>query len=187
LARRRGEWPFPKKGGDSKHIFAPGGTFAPDLAEWLMLAQLYQVDVYDEFPVPTIAELGDLLDEGLIKEPTNRTARRARQIQDEIIQRLKTRKSFGDLLLLGWVYQVWRTDQRRPTVAEIGGLMGLKRGAFYRQGFTAKDINKAYVIATGELKRDLPDPSGLDSVQKANLKARKPNFASLQRDLYPDD
>ena len=151
-----------------------------------MLAQLYQVDVGEGVPVPTTAELGDLLDEGSIEEPASGKASIARQIQNEIIRRLETGKSFSDFLLLGWVYQFWRENQRRPTVGEIAELMGLSRPAFYRR-HTAQALNKAYLNVAGEIKRDLSAPDGLDQVQRANLNAKKPGFAALHRDLYSDD
>jgi hypothetical protein len=62
--------------------------------------------------------------------------------------------------------------------------MGISRDTFYRRGHTSKEIEGAYYTASGESKRELPDPDGLNPVQRANRKAKKPTFASLQRDLY---
>src|SRR5205823_8251129 len=112
----------------------------------------------EDVPVPTIAELGDTLHEGVIEQLGDSKAIMARQIQDEIIERLRHGKSIADLLLLGWVYQFWhknqhrpQKDQRCPTVAEIAKLMGLSRGSFYRR-YTSADLNKAYFVASGESK-----------------------------------
>ena len=178
LERRSADWPFKGMKGDI------GGDFSPDLAECLLLAQLFEVDISEEIPVPYLAELPDFLDQGLIKQPVGeKESTAARQIQDLIIEREATGKSFSDLLLIGWVYQYSRQNKARPTVGKIADFMGMSRGVFYRR-YTAQQLHKAYLIATGEFKRDLPDPKGLDPVQRANLKAKKSTFESLQRDLY---
>jgi hypothetical protein len=78
-------------------------------------------------------------------------------------------------------------DVEIELVAEIAGLRGISRDTFYRLGHTKQEIERAYFTASGEVKRDLPDPRGLDSVQRANWKARKPTFESLQRNLYRND
>ncbi len=55
LEKRRADWPFRGvKGGDI------AGDFSEDLAEWLLLAEVYQIDLHKRLPVPTIAELSDL-------------------------------------------------------------------------------------------------------------------------------
>jgi helix-turn-helix protein len=148
------------------------GEWVPDFAEWLMLAQLYQCRLGDEFPVPTIAELGGPLWEGF--ESTDPRAKMARQIQDEIMQRLETRKPFWDMLVLGWVYQLSRENQRLPTLAKVAERVWLNRPALYRKKCSAKEIAKAYQVAIGELRRDLPGSDQLDSAQRANRKANKP-------------
>ena len=155
--------------------------FAPEFAEYLMLAQLFQQRLDQDFPVPTIAEFGDILRAGQIKDPSNPMAIQARQIQDEIMQRLEAGKPFSDLILMGLVYQFWHEKKRRPTVAEIAELMGLSRPAFYRR-HTRAELYRALRVACGRVEARLPDPDGLDAVQKANRKAKKPNFASLWRD-----
>ena len=52
---------------------------------------------------------------------------------------------------------------------------------------TAKELNKDYLTASGQGKRDLPDPDGLDQLQRAQLNAKKPGFSRLHRDPYSDD
>src|SRR5260370_29163500 len=56
LDKRSTDWPFEDSGEDFQ------GDWNPEMAEWLMLAQLYQQRLEDDFPVPTIAELADTLD-----------------------------------------------------------------------------------------------------------------------------
>jgi Helix-turn-helix domain len=175
LEKRQPDWPFKGKIGGLE------GDWAPDLAEWLMLALVYQADIRDPIPVPYLAELPDFPHHEESTDDPKESA--ARKIQDEIIQRLKTGKPFNDFLLIGWVYQYSRQGKDRPTVADIADFMGISRGFYYRQ-YTSQQLHKAYQIATGEFKRDLPDPRGLESVQRANRNAKKPTFASLQRDLY---
>jgi hypothetical protein len=178
LEKRRSVWPFEEGAGDLQ------GNWAPELAESLLLAQLYQRDIDEGVPVPALAELADLLQEGLIEEePTDENERRARQIQDEIIRRLENGKPFWDMLVFGWVYQFSRRNQRCPTVEEVADLMGLSRPAVYRRNCDADTINEAYLIAIREFKRDLRDPTGLDSVQRQNRKAKKPGFEALKRQL----
>jgi len=101
----------------------------------------------------------------------------------KIIERLETGKSFSDLLLTGWVYHFWHENKDRPTVAETAELMGISRDTFYQRGHTSREIERAYYTASGESKRDLPDPDGLDPVQRANRNAKKPGFARLHCDL----
>jgi hypothetical protein len=159
------------------------GEWVPDFAEWLMLAQLYQCRLGDDLPVPTIAELGDPIWEG-IEQSTDPRAKMARRIQDEIMQRLETKKPFWDMLVLGWVYQLSRENQRLPTVEEVAERVWLTRPTLYRKKCSAKTISKAYFAAIGELRRDLPGPGGLDSAQRANRKAKKPSgFEALKRHL----
>jgi hypothetical protein len=177
LEKRRDDWPFKgMKVGDIR------GDFQEDIAERLLLTQLYQLGLSETPPVPYLAELPDLLEQGLIEQPISRKEKLARRIQDLIIERLETGKSFSDLLLTGWVYHFWRENKCRPTVAAIAQLMGISRDTFYQRGHTSQEIERAYLTASGESKRDLPDPHGLDSVQRANRKARKSTFASLQHD-----
>jgi hypothetical protein len=178
LDRRSSDWPFKKNARDrrSSDLGFKGakdfhGDWAPDFAEWLMLAQLYQRYLGEDLPVPTIAELGDPVWEG-IEQSTDPRAKIARRIQNEIIQRLENGKSFSDLLLKGWVYQFWRRYKRRPTVAEIAEFMGLSVGAFYRR-YTRAEMYKALRTACGRVAPRLPDPKGLDSVQRANIRAKK--------------
>ena len=160
------------------------GEWDPDFAEWLMLAQVYEVDFFEAIPVPYLAELGDPLCDDLIKPHDGGGGKDATaiRIQKLIIQRLTTGESFSDLLLIGWVCQFWRKNECEPTVTQIAKLMGLSRGAFYRR-HTAHELHTAYLTASGKSTQGLPDPDGLDPVQKANLRSRKPGFASLNRDL----
>jgi hypothetical protein len=178
LEKRSRDWPFEEGAGDLQ------GNWDPELAESLLLAQLYQRDIDEGVPVPALAELADLLQQGLIEEePTDENERRARRIQDEIIQRLETGKPFWDLLVWGWVYEFSRRNQRCPTVAEVADLMRLSRPALYRRNCDADTIDRAYLIAIREFKRELPDPSGLDSAQRQSRDAKKPGFARLKRQL----
>jgi len=164
------------------------GNWAPELAESLLLAQIYQVDSLEGVPAPTLAELEDLLDEGLIEEPTDEKAKAARRIQDEIIRRLETGKPFWDLLVKGWVYQLWLENQQRlPTVEQVAEVMGLSRPALYYRGYNAKKLAKDYRTACDQLKRDLPDLDGLDPVQRRSLMAKKRGFGSIDRDPFADD
>jgi hypothetical protein len=96
-------------------------------------------------------------------------------------------RSLGGAILLCLVYQFRRKEKRCPRVAEIAGLMGISRDTFNRRGHTKQEIKLAYLSASDESTWDPPDPQGIDSVQRANWKARKPTFESLQRDLYGDD
>jgi hypothetical protein len=182
LEKRLPDWPFKGKIGDFE------GDFAPDFAEWLMLAQVYEADFFEGIPVPYLAELRyPLYDQLKPHDGESEKDRAARQIQVLIIDRLNNGKSFTDLLLKGWVYQFSRKNEGEPTVDEIAKLMGISRDTFYQRGHTAQELHKAYLTATGKFKQGLPDPDGLDPVQRANRNARKPTFASLQRDLYSDD
>jgi hypothetical protein len=167
LEKRCRDWPFEEGAGDLQ------GNWEPDLAEWLLLAQLYQRDVDQDVPVPALAELADLLQQRLLEEePTDENERRARQIQSEIIRRLEIGKPFWDLLVLGWVYEFSRRNRRCPTVEEVADLMRLSRPALYRRSCNADKINDAYLRAIREFRRELRDPSGLDSVQKQNKEAK---------------
>jgi Helix-turn-helix domain len=179
LEKRQADWPFKGMKGDF------GGDWNPDLAEWLLLAQLFEADIRDAVPVLYLAELADHQEE-LTEHRVGGTGKEsnARQIQDLINQRLKTGEPFSDLLLIGWVYQFWRKNDREPTVVEISKLMGISRDTFYRR-HSPQELHRAYLIAAGEFKRDLPDPDGLDPVQRANRTAKKATFKSLQRD-YKD-
>jgi hypothetical protein len=165
LHRRSSDWPFKKNAGDWQ------GEWTHDFAEWLMLAELYQRYLDEDVPVPTIAELGDPVWEG-IEQSTDPRAKMARQIQNEIIQRLKNGKSFLDLLLFGWVYQFWRRYKRRPTVDEMAKFMALSHGSFYRR-YNRKELYQALRVACGRVAPHLPDPQGLDSAQRANIQAKK--------------
>jgi len=55
--------------------------------------------------------------------------------------------------------------------------MGLSRAAFYRR-YTRQELNCAYRDASNQAEVHLPDPRGLDAVQRANLKAKKRRFGS---------
>ena len=70
------------------------------------------------------------------------------------------------MLVLGWVYQLSRENQRLPTVAEVAELVWLSRPTLYRKKCSAKTISEAYLAAIGELRRDLSSPDGLDSPQE---------------------
>jgi hypothetical protein len=170
-----GDWAFEEGAGDLQ------GNWDYDFAEWLVLAQLYQVDVDAAVPVATLAELGDHLDEGLIKEPTDENAKGAAKIQDEICKRFKERKPVWDMLVLGWVYEFSRRNRRCPTAKEVADLMRLSRPALYRRSCNADKINDAYLIAIREFRRELPDPSGLDSVQKQNKEAKNRGSGRVDR------
>jgi hypothetical protein len=63
--------------------------------------------------------------------------------------------------------------------------MWLSRPALDRKKYGAKIINKYYLVAIGELRRDLPGADELDSAQRANRKAKKPGFEALKRQLDP--
>jgi hypothetical protein len=155
-----------------KNVSDLQGEWVPDLVEWLMLAQLYQCRLEDDLPVPTIAELGDPVWEG-IEQSTDPRAKMARRIQDEIMQRLETKKSFWDMLVLGWVFQLSLENQCLPTVEEVAERVWLSRPSLYRKKCSAEAIAKAYEVAIGELRRDLPGSDQLDLAQRANRKAKK--------------
>jgi hypothetical protein len=180
LNSRSGEWPFKKNAEDFE------GDWDHDFAEWLLLAQLYECALDERVPVPYLAEQWDSIAQDLTEEAEQadpERASKARRIQDEIIRRLQAGKSFSDLLLIGWVYQFWLKNQRGPTVGEIADFMGLSRQAFYRR-YTRADLYRALRVARGHVKARLPDPGGLDSVQKANLKAKK---RTIDHDPFADD
>jgi hypothetical protein len=185
LAKRRDDWPFKGKIGKDGDLLD-----GYEWAELLSLAAWYKQPVGEPLPVLTMAE--DVANNGvgsnpiipIIKEPDDEKARMARKIQIEIVNRLKKKKSFSDMILLGWVYQFWLKNKRRPTVSEISQLIGISRYTFYQRGYTTQGINKAYYDASGESKRDLPHPSGLDAVQIQNLNAKKKtSFKSLQSEF----
>ena len=125
-----------------------------------MLAQTYQIDFRSRIPVVTIAELGE---RRRIRRNTGKNTA-ARRIQDLIMERLNTGKSFHDLLLQGWVYQFWRAKERCPTVTEIAKLMGLSRQAFYRR-YSITELYKAYRTAANRTEPAPPDPDGFDEAQ----------------------
>jgi hypothetical protein len=176
LHKQCSDWPLPF----DKNAEDFQGDWDSDIAEWLMLAQLYHQRLEADLLVPAIAELEDALHAEQI-EPSDPIADRARQIQDEIIRRVEKRESFRDLLLLGWVYQFWLNEQRRPMIAEIAQLMGLSRTAWHRR-YTRKELLAAVRVACGRVQAHLPDPTGLNSVQSQNRKAKKSNFKKLQHD-----
>jgi hypothetical protein len=169
LEKRRADWPFEKGAGDLQ------GDFTTEFVEWLMLAELYQCRLDEHLPIPTIAELGDPLWEG-IEQSTDPKAKKARKIQDEIMRRVQNKEPVSDLLPTGWVYQFWLSNQRLPTVEDVAELMTLSRPALYRRGYNAKNRDEDYLTATAERKRDLPAPDGLDPVQRQNLKAKKRTY-----------
>jgi hypothetical protein len=177
LEKRSADWPFKGKARKLKDVFAD------DFAEWLMLAQVYQKDIRKRAPIPYLGEPDDLFQ--FSQQCFGKKEKAARRIQELIIERLHSRKPLHDLLLKGWVYQFWRKNKRCPTVDEIAGLMGISRDTFYRHGHTRQEIERAYLTASGESKRDLPDPDGFNPVQRANRKARKPGFERLDPDYDP--
>ena len=180
LQRRSSNWPFKKKGRDFQ------GDWEPDFAEWLTLAQLYQQRLGEPLPVPTIAEQGDPMWEEIIEECTDPRAEMAREIQEEIIRRIQNKESFSDMLLTGWVYQFWHEKKRRPTVAELAEFMGKSRDTFNRH-YTLAQLYRALRVACGRVETRMADPEGLDAVQRANRKAKKPRFGSGGRDPFADD
>jgi hypothetical protein len=196
LGRLRGDWWF---GPWKKEV---EGEIESDWAEMLLLAQFCEMDV-DEFVatshLPGViephesecvsvpddsghAEGPDEQDLDIIKKRET-----ANRIRSAINERVQKRQFLSDWILAGQVYQFWRKKDRCPTVAEIANLMGISRDTFNRRGHTPEEIARAYLTASGELTRDLPDLRGLDSVQRANRKAKKSTFESLQRDHYGDD
>jgi hypothetical protein len=179
LEKRRDDWPFKGQTRDLQ------GDFSEDIAERLLLTQFYQLGLYEKPPVPYLAELPDVLTKGFIAKPISKKEILARKIQDLIMKRFENGESLSDLLLTGWVYHVWHEKQRCPTVEEIAELMGISRDTFYRRGHTRQEIERAYLTASGESKRDLPDPDGFNPVQRANRKARKPGFERLHHDYDP--
>ena len=146
-----------------------------------MLAELFQQNLDKGLPVPTIAELGDPIWEG-IEQSTDPRVKLARQIQDEIIQRLKDGKSFLDMLLLGWVYQFWRRYQRRPTVNKMAEYMGLSHGSYYRR-YTRAEMYEALRVACGRVAAYIPDLKGRSPLQRVQMQARKRKY----RDPFADD
>jgi hypothetical protein len=176
LGKRCADWPFDETGGDFQ------GDWNAQMAEWLMLAQLYWQRLDEHFPVPTIAELAETLDADRIDHDDEK-AKAARQIQDEIIRRLDNRESFSDLLLRGWVYQFWYQEQRRPTVAEIAKFMGLSHYAFYKL-YNRQDLYREVRVACGRAQAVNPE----ELAETANRRARKTNrIGSSQRDPFAED
>jgi excisionase family DNA binding protein len=194
LQKIRGDWPFDGSS-DAE------GEIELDWAEMLMLAQLCEMDLDDFIAtsyLPGVKEPSQ--DECLFvahnsneaeepnKEDPGETKKRqaASRIRSAIYERPQSGTSLSGMILIGQVYQFWRKKKRRPTVAEIAQQMHMSRSDFYRR-YTAQELRRAYRTASGsgELKRDLPDPGGLDPVQRANRNAKKCGFTSLQRDYDP--
>jgi len=178
LERRSADWPFTDRKLED--------IFAPEIAEPLTLALIFEVDLSGEVPVPYLAELADRPHQELTEHATNGKESAAGQIQDLITERLEAGESISDILLIGFVYKFWLDNERPPTLAEIAALMKLSRQAFHRR-YSSLELNKAYLIASGEFKRDLPDPDGLDPVQRANRNAKKPGFSKIHRDPFSDN
>jgi hypothetical protein len=177
LEKRRRDWPYGEGAGDLQ------GDFTTDFVEWLALAELYQCPLDEHLPIPTIAELGDPMWEG-IEQSTDPKAKVAREIQDEIMRKVQNKEPVSDLLPRGWIYQFWLSNQRLPSVGDVADLMRLSRPALYRRGYNKKKRNEDYLSATGELKRELPDPGGLDPVQKQSILAKK---RTIDHDPFADD
>ncbi len=188
LAKRRGEWPF--KGKNTVKTLGKdwARVFEAERAEWYALAFIYQCPLNEDIPVPYIAEFPDFPERA--DNPADRKAEIARKFQGEITQMVEARakgekvepsKFFLKLLLLGSVYQFWRERPRKPTMAEMAAFMGLSRTAFSRR-YTRFDLNSAYREASGRIGVVLPDPEGFDEIQRANRRAKKRNFWSIQRE-----
>jgi hypothetical protein len=167
LHRRSSDWPFEKGKGDMQ-----GADWSLDVAERLMLFEWYQVCLDEGISMPPIAELEDPYCGDEIEPSTDPLELKARKIHDQIMQRVQKKKSVSDLILTAWVCEFWRKMQRRPTVAEIAEWMGLSKTAWYRR-YARKDLYKAILVAHGRVAPHLPDPKGLDSVQRANIRAKK--------------
>lgn len=158
------------------------------MTEWLWLALACQQGLLDELPVPTLAET-----DGKSDDPDDERAQRARRIQDAIIERLKKKKPFDDLLLDGWMYQ-WvnhcsQVNPSFPTVTQFAEFMGLSRQAFYRKYPNAKEaIARAFERAGGKIDNAPPASEGLDLAQSANMDAKKTNYiGDSEPDPYAED
>jgi len=181
LAKRRGEWRINNTADDEPL------TDDYQWAEWLLLAQLYQQGLSEELPVPTLADADEV-----IAQPGDEKAKKARQIQEEIIRRLKKNEPFWDLLLIGWMYQ-WvyhcsQEDPSCPTATMFAQFMRLSGPAFYRHYPNAsQEIAKAYeLVTTKQAKVELPDPGGREPGLKQSVKAKKPGFEALHYDPFAD-
>lgn len=174
LEKRLPDWPFR---GMSKDNDMRG--FEPDFAEWLLLANAYQLGLFEDLPVPTLAEGGCRPNETPVDDTTEmRLAIIAERIQGKIICRAEHGKSFSDLILKGlmyqWLYHSSNNDMRCPTVKQMANLMRISRQAFYRQFPQGrKEIEAAYYHSTGRAsKSELPDLYGRDPVLKQNINAK---------------
>lgn len=168
LAKQTGKWPF-KKGSERGYAEADY-----QMAEWLTLAIANRQGLLEELPVRTLAEPDD-------DSPDDKETRLANRIQNEIVDRLKKKKPFNDLLLDGWMYQ-WinyssQEDPPCPTVAQFAEFMGLSRQAFYRRYPNAKtDIACAFERAGGKMENELPQADSPTAIQMANSQAKKTNY-----------
>ena len=181
-ARWPKEWPFNEEGG-GKSLLSDA-----ELAELLMLHQLYQLPFLEDLPVPAYWEEEEV-DYGIIEKSDPEKVEGVRRIKAEIQRRLEKAVPFWDLHLHGWMYQlVNHCSQEKlpcPTVTQMAKLMRLSRPAFYRRYPNAEQaVAKAYEIAGGKRKEELPD-LGLDSVQRANRGVKKSNFESIQKVYAP--
>jgi hypothetical protein len=133
--------------------------------------------------MPPIAELEDPYCGEEIESSTDPLVLKAREIHDQIMQRVQNKEYISDLLLRGWVCYFWRENRRRPTVSEIADRMGLSKTAWYRR-YKRKDLYRAW----RDVESQLPDPEWLDSGQRANWKGKKPGgFDALKRQLEQRD
>jgi hypothetical protein len=178
LHRRCSDWPFEKGEGNMQ---AAGWT--SEIAERLMIAEWYQ-RCLDEpgRSMPPITALEDPFCGEVFEQSMDPMVLTARAIHDQIMQRIQNQEHISDLLLRGWVCHFWREERRRPTVGEIADRMGLSKTAWYRR-YKRKDLYQAW----RDVESSLPDPKLLESVQRANNKAKKPGFASFNRDPYSDN
>lgn len=186
LDKRRYDWPF--KG---KNVVKTGKdfmrVFEPERAEWNALARLYERPINEDIPVPYTWEFGDFGENGL-PEPRDPKARIARDIQNEIMRRVRENEPLADVVLIGevfqWIEKFSRVDRRCPTVTQMAKFLGVSRQQFYRlYPNPRRKIENAYFVVCGrQSKSELPDLNGLDSVQRANRKAKKPDFSTIQKD-----
>jgi excisionase family DNA binding protein len=176
LHRRSRDWPFEKGKGDMQ------GEWAPDVAERLMIAEWYQRCLDQGISMPPITELEDPFTEEVIEPSTDPIVLKAREIHDQIMQRIQNKKYISDLSLRGWVCDFWRKNQRPPTVAGIAQGMGLSKTAWYRR-YKRKDLYQAWRDVCGRVEPDLADVSGLNSAQRQSQEAKKPGLAKLKRQL----
>ena len=149
-----------------------GGDWSLDVAERLMLYEWYQVCLDEGISMPPIAELEDPYCGDEIEASTDPLELKAREIHDQIMQRVQKKESVSDLILTAWVCEFWRKMQRRPTVAEIAEWMGLSKTAWYRR-YARKDLYKAILVARG-----LVAP-----YQTQGRGRRKRGFEALKRQL----